>query len=67
MRLKEIKHTWKPYSVGHDNSGANVDIPLVEDMHPHGHSQQVRRIVSTSDDEFGPPMSLGEAIRCLRS
>lgn len=61
MRLNEIKHTWRPWQEGKDNSDANIDIPLEEGIDPSNHSPVVKRILETKDEDFGPAMTLEEA------
>lgn len=62
MRLNEIKHSWRPWQEGQDNTDANFDIPLEESIDMSNPSEVVKRIIATKDEEFGPAMTLEEAL-----
>lgn len=66
MRLDDIEHTWRSWRKGADNSRANMDIPLAESVDMDNPTETVRRILETKDEDFGPSMTLEEALAHCR-
>lgn len=66
MRIDQIKHTWRPWQEGKDNTDANIDIPLSSVISESQEVPVMARALKTKDEEFGPAMSLEEALRWLR-
>lgn len=66
MRLTEIKHSWRPWQEGQDNTDANIDVPLMEGVDAENPGPVLEGILNTRDEDFGPAMTLEEALAWLR-
>jgi acetoin utilization deacetylase AcuC-like enzyme len=66
MRLNEIKHSWRPWQDGQDNTDANIDIPLEEGIDMANPNDVIKGILATKDENFGPAMTLEEALAWAR-
>jgi hypothetical protein len=61
MRYEDLLQPWRPFEAGKPNTDANMDIPLMEGLDNQVLSPTVQEILDTSDEEFGPAMTLEEA------
>jgi hypothetical protein len=67
MRLKEIKHEWRSWQPGADNTDANMDIPIEESVDMENLTPTMKSILSMRDNDWGPAMTVEEARAWLKT